>query len=358
MAEFGAVGMIDVTVESIEGAEAAMQREVGPVEIPMETTPPSQRGVTGGGAGDIMSLDQERNAYLETIVDELQDDSGVMGGSGGGGAGGGGGPLPLPVGGASKLLGGGAVGGLLGGTAGVAAGGLGLAAGVIGGARYAMGEGLFGQAGENTLADRTQFEGIEGAKNAMENPLDAMGTGFKNMVDPSGMGEVMARSAATELMSRTTFDEEVAAGFEQGVNVWQQELSSIPDPFAGVDGAVSTLESADPLASLSTNSWPELPSPQGTDYWPKLPDPGTTQEFWPSLPTLEEPDWLSKLTGGGGGTGSSPSSSRVPQQNGFGANPRTPSGFDIPGPAGFDIDGLIQRVETLERALSGGLGGP
>jgi hypothetical protein len=164
----------------------------------------------------------ERNELLIQIEEHLDSDElGTIsqGGGGSGGIVGGGGLLSKIAGGAT-------------GTGGAVLAALGIGGGAIGGSRYAMGQGMLGQEGKNTLDRRTQFEGFSGMKNAMGNPGEFIANGFINALDPTGIGETMARKAGNRLMEQTTFDEEVKQGFQLGVEVWREELNSFewPEP--------------------------------------------------------------------------------------------------------------------------------
>ncbi|MBV0900170.1 hypothetical protein [Haloarcula salina] len=325
MTEFGASGTL--TIESVEGAPAAIEQEVSRVGSLDVTAQPPSGGVGTGALGSMtaaaegqQSLLEEQVALQQEMLDELQGGGGIGGGGGGGGGAG--------------AFGGGLARSFLGGAAGTAAAGIGTAAGLLGGARHAMGQGWLGQAGQDTLGARTNFQGLDGIDRAMDDPLGAAGTGFKNMIDPTGLGETFARSAATELTSQTTLDEELVSGMQRGVDVWEQELSSIPDPFEGASWPeVDPMEGAD---------WPDLPDPGG-NYWPQLPEPG--RSFWPDVPT---PGWLDALTGGG--------DEQTPSQQRFGPRPkRSINDMARDSPAvDITLDGireLQQQVDRLERAF-------
>lgn len=352
MAQFGASGTLEL--EEVNGYDAAFD-DIGPVPVEIDpvmagTVEPAVDPVppTGGGLGGGLNLgemadpaaqaalDEERNDLLEDVVDELQQGGGVMAAGGGGGGGSSFSIIP-PAGGSAAgsffgTGGGGLAGSLLGGGAGIVAGGLGAAAGIVGGAHYAMGQGWLGQAGKDTLGARTNFQGIEGIQNAMDDPLGAIGTGIKTTLDPTGLGETFARSAATELMSQTTMDEQLVSGMQRGVDVWQQELSQIPDPFAGAE-------------------WPDAPDPLAGIDWPQPPDPFAGIN-WPEPP---EPDWLSdlqNLLGGGTQSTPTPTERQARMFDGSGQPARDTGLPTWAGPA-IDVQGLMERVEQLERALSG-----
>jgi hypothetical protein len=332
MAEFGATGLLEVT--EVSGAAAALEAELSDVSVDV-TAQPSQRSPSGGG-GELMTLAQERNGYLETIVDELQ--SGGMGGGGGGGG--------LPFAGGGSLL-----GGLVGG--GGAGAGSGVAGGLLGGGTLATGGALAGGAAGNLALSGGALVGLERLQRENSgNPLLNRGAeaGQQAIQNPGGVVGLMGGQGPGQI------------GFaigEQAGDALKQRVQGA-DLLGGAENAIAELEGVDPLADvqwpdapdpLNNVQWPDLPQPQ-QEYWPTLPSPG--RGFWPDLPELPEPDWLSALDDlvGGGPT------SRPGRQ---GERPRidagTTAGIGV-GPITPDIDGLQERVRQLEQALGGGFGGP
>ncbi|MBX0325800.1 hypothetical protein EGH21_22540 [Halomicroarcula sp. F13] len=219
----------------------------------------------GAGAGDALSgsgnVELAQLEKLNDIHDELEK-IGVSGGDGGGG-----GTTIIGSGGA------GALGGLLS-TAAVAGGALtGVGAG-IGGARYAMGQGTFGRAGRQALQGRKKFEGVSGARNAMQDPLGALATGAKNLYDPSGLLETGVRAAGSKI--RNAAPQSFVNEVDRGVKGVKNLPSKIDDIQIEKPQWLSNLD-------LQKPTW--------------LSDLGTLQEptWLQNLGTLQQPAWLSQL---------------------------------------------------------------
>jgi len=284
-AEFGSEVELSITVPESElrSARKQIQDGLGSVAVGLETGGGAAARATGGGGAGGRAGRMQRRTFrwarqrtedMNTAVELLDDIAEGMGDGGGGGGGGGGGILTtLGLGG--------------GGTAGAAAGALGLVGAGIGGARFLQGQGKFGEAGRRTLQGRTKFEGVEGIKNALKDPLGALGTGFKNMIDPTGMGETMARSVASGIMDNTTLDEQITSSFDESVGDLNSALS---DPFADV----SLPELPNP-SEMSDWSWKDLPNPtELSDWsWKDIPNPADVSEWsWKDLPNpAEATDW-------------------------------------------------------------------
>ncbi|GGO03478.1 hypothetical protein [Haloarcula pellucida] len=217
-------------------------------------------GGGAGGAGDAISgagnVELAQLEKLNDIHDELEK-IGVSGGDSGG-------TTVVGTGGA----------GLLGGTAALAGGAVSLVGAGIGGARHALGQGMFGRAGRQTLQGRKKFEGLSGARNAMQDPLGALATGAKNLYDPSGLLETGVRAAGSKL--RSAAPQSFVNEFDRGAKGVKNLPSEVRDIQIKKPQWLSNI-------NLQKPTW--------------LQNLGTLQEptWLQNLGTLQQPSWLSQL---------------------------------------------------------------
>jgi hypothetical protein len=153
--------------EDLEAAAGVISDDVAD-EIQVEAEATVAQPMADGGAGPTAQLAQQRNEYLEAIVDHVEEiEDAVDGGFGSGGGGGGGGLLGFLGGGgrAAGAVAGSAAGGAAGGSIGLSAlgvgAGVGLAGAGIGAAGLGVGTGVGLARGETDLPDEFVIEGPE-----------------------------------------------------------------------------------------------------------------------------------------------------------------------------------------------------
>lgn len=278
MTEFGVAAMLEVEVDeaSLGAARRKIESSVPPANLGASTMAP--RGPSARisqprspSTGQFMSVqgpeqrlvDLEelagtRNELLLELIETVEQGAITEAQSGGGGV------LSRAVGTGAGIRLGAGLGGLAGLGLGVPAAG--FAATVGAGNLLREGNRRFLQEGERVLRGREQFTGLGGIQQAIENPGDFFVSGFKNMLDPTGIGESLA-----------------------------------------IEG----------LEELQEFGWPEFPDLAQEVQWPNLPDLSNEAD-WPDLPNLgqqmawpEAPPWMQPFLraaamfgpGGGGGGG-------------------------------------------------------
>lgn len=297
MTDFTATSVLEITGikdDSLRSARDQIEDELGGISVDVQTAAGGRsrgrgRGGGLGAAGDVGAVEQmmDQTEILEDIHDELEKlgQSGVGGGGAGGALGGGG-------------AGGGATGGLLGGLLGggaVLAGGIagGVGAGIAG-SRFALGQGLLGSEGKQTIQGRKQFEGLSGLQNAASNPLGFVGSGAVNAIDPTGLGETGARKAGAAAVGKA---EDVAPNL-----VENQRRVGNAFKEGGIEGALD-VDVSQPQWAQNLGDNISEPKWIGTlDSATDISEPewvGTLDSALSKTIDIETPDWIDSLNGVG-----------------------------------------------------------
>lgn len=321
MSQFGVSGTLEIN--DVSGAQGALN-DAGPVTVEVDPVVAGSGGVGGGSMAPSMDagagLDDERNELLGDILDELQEGGGLGGGGGGGGDGG------LLGGGLTSLLGGATGGG------GAAAGG-----GLLGGGALATGGTIAGGALAGTGLSVGALVGLEKFQR------DNADNEVANRGAEAGQQAIQSAGGVPALMGAQGPGQIGLAIGEQLGDAAQQRLGSLdfPDPFAGIDAAVSELDSVDPLSGVE---WPDAPDPLSGVDWPQPPDPFRGIDW----PEPDKPGWLDTLERlfDGGSSGGAPS--RPGRQS---ERPRINNGTDL-GPFNGAAQGLNDSVESFEQRLN------
>lgn len=367
--ESGAELTVSVTDSSLRNARRTIEQELGNIEVGVTAS------VAGGGQQprdpqtgqfmqiegveqrvvDLIDVTREANemdnrelrrrrqelrlstlqtSYQEQMVDLLggisnELEEGAL--AGGGGGGGGGGPLGIGAGGLAARA-----GGALSGTAATAGGALAATGTAIFGGQAALSGGALGETGQRVVEGRRRFQGPGAMQEMKEDPLGAIGTNFAQSIDPTGIGETLARDLAAKV----------------GVDDLIGEAASIDPEVPDID--VDDLIEA-PLALDE----PDIPSDLGVD------------ELIEDTLSIDEPSFPSEITvddvmnflfdgsGGGGRTGPG----QIPgSPGGAGVNPT----FDISVEAVTeDVQEAVDEAEKIvneelsdfEKRLESALGG-